>query len=33
MQTSRQFAGDTLLRLMAFIGNFRTARDGSLLNE
>jgi len=33
MHTSRQFAGDTLLVLMAFLGNFQTACDGSGLNE
>jgi len=33
MHTSRQFAGDTLLGFVAFLGNFQTACDGSGLNE
>jgi len=33
MHTSRQFAGDTPLGLVAFLGNFQTACDGSGLNE
>jgi len=33
MQTSRQFTGDTPLGIMAFLGNFQTACDGSGLNE
>jgi len=33
MHTSRHFAGDTPLGLVAFLGNFQTACDGSGLNE
>jgi len=33
MHTSRQFAGDTPLGLVTFLGNFQTACDGSGLNE
>jgi len=33
MHTSRQFAGDTPLGLVAFLGIFQTACDGSGLNE
>jgi len=33
MHTSRQFALDTPLGLVAFLGNFQTACDGSSLNE
>jgi len=33
MQTSRQFTGDTPLGIMAFLGNFQTACDGSGLND
>jgi len=33
IHTSRQFAGDTPLGLVAFLGNFQTACDGSGLNE
>jgi len=33
MHTSRQFAGDTPLGFVAFLGNFQTACDGSGLNE
>jgi len=33
MHTSQQFAGDTPLGLVAFLGNFQTACDGSGLNE
>jgi len=33
MHTSRQFAGDTPLGLVAFLGNFQTAWYGSGLNE
>jgi len=33
MHTSRQFAGDTPLGLVTFLGNFQTACDGSRLNE
>jgi len=33
MQTSRQFAGDTPLGLVTFLGNFQTTCDGSGLNE
>jgi len=32
MHTSRQFAGDTPLGLVAFLGNFQTACDDSGLN-
>jgi len=32
MQTSRQFAGDTPLGLVAFLGKFQTECDGSGLN-
>jgi len=33
IHTSRQFAGDTPLGLVTFVGNFQTACDGSGLNE
>jgi len=33
IHTSRQFAGDTPLGLVAFLGNFQTACDGSGLNK
>jgi len=33
MHTSRQFAGDTPLGLVTFLGNFQTACDGSGLSE
>jgi len=33
MHTSRQFAGDTPLGLVTFLGNFQTTCDGSGLNE
>ena len=33
MHTSRQFAGDTPLGLVTFLGNFQTACDGSGSNE
>ena len=33
MHISRQFAGDTPLGLVAFLGDFQTACDGSGLNE
>jgi len=33
MHTSRQIAGDTPLGLVAFLGDFQTACDGSGLNE
>jgi len=33
MHTSRQFAGDSPLGFVAFLGNFQTACDGSGLNE
>jgi len=33
MHTSRQFAGDTPLGLVTFLGRFQTACDGSGLNE
>ena len=33
IHTSRQFAGDTPLGLVPFLGNFQTACDGSGLNE